>query len=176
MVFEPSGGYIEDTYRGAHPHEGRRGHVHAQDVGAATFSGAGPPRMKVVSPGSALAMATGLGQSGDTVANGKLWRGEEHEDQEMQAEPPEGIEERSKSRAPNMEAGGSHLQAGAKLNSEIAEAEEEEAERPTTRRAPKGPTQRERAEHEATHIPYRDWRKHTVRRSGKQQTAQKQTC
>ena len=43
------------------------------------------------------------------------------------------------------------------------EEEEEEADVPNTRRAPKGPTQKERAEHEATHIPYRDWCRHCVR-------------
>ena len=116
--------------------------------------------MKAVSPRSTLAMAIGLGQSGDTAAHGKLWRGEEQEDQEMLTEQPEGIAEGSEHKAPSQP----HPQAGAKLNSEEnAEAEEEEAERPTTRRAPKGPTQRERAEHEATHIPYRDWRRHCVR-------------
>ena len=86
-------------------------------------------------------MAIGLGQSGDTAAHGKLWRGEEQEDQEMQPEQPEGIAEGSEHKAPSHP----QPQAGAKLNSEEnAEAEEEEAERPTTRRAPKGPTQRER--------------------------------
>ena len=35
------------------------------------------------------------------------------------------------------------------------EANQEEGERVHVRRAPKGPTKREREEHEATHIPYR---------------------
>ena len=48
-------------------------------------------------------------------------------------------------------------------NTKEKEGEEEEADVPNTRRAPKGPTQKERAEHEATHIPYRDWCRHCVR-------------
>ena len=39
----------------------------------------------------------------------------------------------------------------------------EEAEAPNVRRAPKGPTAREREEHEATHLPYRSWCQHCVR-------------
>ena len=34
------------------------------------------------------------------------------------------------------------------------------------RRAPKGPTQLEREQHEATHLPYRDWCAHCVRGAG----------
>ena len=33
----------------------------------------------------------------------------------------------------------------------------EEARAPKVRRAPKGPTQLEREQHEATHLPFRDW-------------------
>ena len=41
--------------------------------------------------------------------------------------------------------------------------EDEEGDAAKVRRVPKGPTQREREEHEATHIPYRSWCKHCVR-------------
>ena len=97
--------------------------------------------MKVVSPHSTLAMATGLGQSGSTAAQGKLWRREEQEDQDMHTEQTEGMADGSADR----------------------EMEAEEAEVPRTRRAPKGPRQKARAEHEATHIPYRDWCRRCVR-------------
>ena len=99
--------------------------------------------MKAVSPHSTLAIATGLGQPGDTAVHGKLWRGEEQEDQEMRTEQTE--------QKPDENA------------REKEDEEEEEADVPNTRRAPKGPTQKERAEHEATHIPYRDWCRHCVR-------------
>ena len=46
---------------------------------------------------------------------------------------------------------------------EEANLEDEEGEEAKVRRAPKGPTHREREEHEATHIPYRSWCKHCVR-------------
>jgi len=42
----------------------------------------------------------------------------------------------------------------------------EEARAPKVRRAPKGPTQLEREQHEATHLPYRDWCAHCVRGAG----------
>ena len=96
--------------------------------------------MKAASLRGILAMATGLGQSGDTVAHGKLWRGEEQEDQEMHTNQTQGMMEGSADR----------------------EMEAEEAEVPRTRRAPKGPTQKERAEHEATHIPYQDWCRYCI--------------
>ena len=41
--------------------------------------------------------------------------------------------------------------------------EEEEETEVKVRRAPKGPTKREKEEHEATHIPYRDWCRHCVK-------------
>ena len=44
-----------------------------------------------------------------------------------------------------------------------AAEEPEEGEEVRLRRAPRGPTQREREEHEATHIPYRSWCRHCVR-------------
>ena len=46
------------------------------------------------------------------------------------------------------------------------EEEEEQARTPKTRRAPKGPTKKEREEHEALHLPYRAWCKHCVRGRG----------
>ena len=42
----------------------------------------------------------------------------------------------------------------------------EEARVPKVRRAPKGPTQLEREQHEATHLPFRDWCAHCVRGAG----------
>ena len=42
----------------------------------------------------------------------------------------------------------------------------EEARVPKIRRAPRGPTQLEREQHEATHMPYRDWCAHCVRGAG----------
>ena len=47
---------------------------------------------------------------------------------------------------------------------EVAEGpDEEEGQQPKVTRVPKGPTRKEREEHEATHIPYRDWCAHCVR-------------
>ena len=46
---------------------------------------------------------------------------------------------------------------------EVENIDEEEGRVPKTRVAPKGPTKREREEHDATHIPYRDWCDHCVR-------------
>ena len=42
----------------------------------------------------------------------------------------------------------------------------EEARVPKIRRLPKGPTQLEREQHEAAHMPYRDWCAHCVRGAG----------
>ena len=44
---------------------------------------------------------------------------------------------------------------------------EDEAERPKVRRQPKQPSQKEREEHECTHIPYRSWCSHCVRGRGR---------
>ena len=86
--------------------------------------------MKAVSPHSTLAIATGLGQPGDTAVHGKLWRGEEQEDQEMRTEqteqnPDENTQEKEEDEG------------------------QVEADMPDTRRAPKGSTQKARVEHEA---------------------------
>ena len=45
-------------------------------------------------------------------------------------------------------------------------SEEDEARAPKIRRAPRGPTQIEREQHEALRLPYRDWCAHCVRGSG----------
>ena len=45
-------------------------------------------------------------------------------------------------------------------------SEEDEARVPKIRRAPRGPTQIEREQHEALRLPYRDWCAHCVRGSG----------
>ena len=42
----------------------------------------------------------------------------------------------------------------------------EEARVPKVRRAPKGPTQLDREQQEATHLPFRDWCAHCVRGAG----------
>ena len=47
------------------------------------------------------------------------------------------------------------------------EGMEEEAEVAKVRRSPKGPTKREREQHEATHLPYRNWCRHCVRGRGR---------
>ena len=68
-----------------------------------------------------------------------------------------------------MGAGGSHPWASSNRPAQDGdegpnlEGESEEGERAQIRRAPKGPTKREREEHEATHIPYRSWCRHCVR-------------
>ena len=49
---------------------------------------------------------------------------------------------------------------------EDGEQEDEEGDVAKVRRAPKGPTKKEKEEHEATHIPYRDWCPHCVRGRG----------
>jgi len=45
-------------------------------------------------------------------------------------------------------------------------SEEDEANVQKIRRAPRGPTQIKREQHEALHLPYRDWCAHCVRGSG----------
>ena len=52
------------------------------------------------------------------------------------------------------------------IDGEEGSEEGEEARVPKIRRAPIGPTQLEREQHEATHLPYRDWCAHCVRGSG----------
>ena len=109
-----------------------------------------------VRPHSDVATADGLGQSGDTAVHEQLWRGQELQDQEMEGAAQE--------RAPDVGAGGSHPQADPDAGPDHdEECEDEEAEEVKTRKAPKGPTRKEKEEHEATHIPYRDWCRHCVR-------------
>ena len=50
---------------------------------------------------------------------------------------------------------------------EVVVKDEEEAEVPKIRRKPKGLSKRERKEHEATHLPFRDWCRHCVRGRGR---------
>ena len=57
---------------------------------------------------------------------------------------------------------------------EAEESQEEEAEEPKVRKAPKGPSKEERAKHEATHLPFREWCKHCVRGRGKNTPHKKQ--
>ena len=52
------------------------------------------------------------------------------------------------------------------IDGEEGSEEGDEARAPKIRRAPRGPTQLEREQHEATHLPYRDWCAHCVRGSG----------
>ena len=50
---------------------------------------------------------------------------------------------------------------------DVAVKDEEEAEVPKIRRKPRAPSKREREEHEATHLPFRDWCRHCVRGRGR---------
>ena len=50
--------------------------------------------------------------------------------------------------------------------SEGKDEEDEEARRAKVRKSPKGPTKVEREEHEATHLPFREWCRHCVRGRG----------
>ena len=52
------------------------------------------------------------------------------------------------------------------IDGEECSEDGEEARVPKIRRAPRGPTQLEREQHEALHLPYRDWRGHCVRGAG----------
>ena len=52
------------------------------------------------------------------------------------------------------------------IDGEEGSEEGDEARAPKIRRAPRGPTQIEREQHEALRLPYRDWRAHCVRGSG----------
>ena len=52
------------------------------------------------------------------------------------------------------------------IDGEEGSEEGEEARAPKIRRAPRGPTQLEREQREATRLPYRDWCAHCVRGSG----------
>ena len=76
--------------------------------------------------------------------------------------------------------GGDGLKTGKEKEGESVdlgsdEGEElEEAEAPVIRKAPKGPTQKEREEHEATHLPYRSWCKHCVRERGRNKPHRRQ--
>ena len=49
------------------------------------------------------------------------------------------------------------------IDGEECSQDGEEARVPKIRRAPRGPTQLEREQHEALHLPYRDWRGRCVR-------------
>ena len=51
-----------------------------------------------------------------------------------------------------------------------------EARAPKIRRAPRGPTQLEREQHEATHMPYRDWCAHCVRGEVKEPLTREKSC
>ena len=72
-------------------------------------------------------------------------------------------ETETQDRAPNAGVVDTNPRVDLEPRSADEEQEDEEAGEVKTRRAPKGPTQKEREEHEATHIPYRDWCKHCVR-------------
>ena len=72
-------------------------------------------------------------------------------------------ETETQDRAPNARDVDTSPRGDLEPRSANEEQEDEEAGEVKTRRAPKGPTLNEREEHEATHIPYRDWCKHCVR-------------
>ena len=52
------------------------------------------------------------------------------------------------------------------IDGEECSEDGEEARVPKIRRAPRGPTQLEREQHEALHLPYRDWYGRCVRGAG----------
>ena len=108
--------------------------------------------MKAVRPHGDSTRGEGLSQIGDTADGSVLAPVVEEMEEESGGE---------EDRAPDVAAGGSDSQASL----EPVEAEEE-GEVVRIRRAPKGPTRREREEHEATHIPYREWCPHCVRGRG----------
>jgi len=77
------------------------------------------------------------------------------------------LEERASDRRAEIEVEGSieeFDQSG--IDGEEGSEVGEEARAPKIRRAPRGPTQLEREQHEATHLPYRDWCAHCVRGAG----------
>ena len=73
------------------------------------------------------------------------------------------LEERASDRGAEIEAEGFE-ESG--IDGEECSGDGEEARVPKIRRAPRGPTQLEREQHEALHLPYRDWRGHCVRGAG----------
>ena len=75
---------------------------------------------------------------------------------EIEAGPS--LEERAEDSIEELEGSGIDGEEGSEVG--------EEARAPRVRRAPKGPTQLEREQHEATHLPFRDWCAHCVRGAG----------
>ena len=73
------------------------------------------------------------------------------------------LEERASDRGIEIEAEGFE-ESG--IDGEECSENGEEARVPKIRRAPRGPTQLEREQREALHLPYRDWRGHCVRGAG----------
>ena len=57
---------------------------------------------------------------------------------------------------------------------EASEEDGEEAEKPKTREMPRGPTKKERQDHETTHLPFRSWCRHCVRGRGRNNPHKKQ--
>ena len=90
----------------------------------------------------------GLSRGGDTA--GALRPLEEEKEEE---DPGIALEEDP---ARGLRPGGASTERQRGSEEGLEEEEEEEGEEVKVRRAPKGPTKREREEHEATHIPYRD--------------------
>ena len=73
------------------------------------------------------------------------------------------LEERASDRGIEIEAEGFE-ESG--IDGEECSENGDEARVPKIRRAPRGPTQLEREQHEALHLPYRDWCGHCVRGAG----------
>ena len=73
------------------------------------------------------------------------------------------LEERTSDRRAELEVEGSieEFDQGG-IDGEEGSEVGEEARAPKLRRAPRGPTQLEREQHEATRLPYRDWCAHCV--------------
>ena len=92
----------------------------------------------------------GLSHYGDTVGQPRLWPIEEQEGME-------GDEENEDAEFEQARIAEGHARGEEKHMEVEVEAEEEEAEVARVRGAPKGPTKKEREEHDATHLPYRSW-------------------
>ena len=97
-----------------------------------------------------------MGENGDSAEDGggEEWRACMEWDQDVEEEAQRRQKEKEEERHKGEEAGME------------GEGDTEEAAEVKIRRSPGEPTSREREEHEATHIPYRDWCRRCVRARG----------
>ena len=83
------------------------------------------------------------------------------------------LEERASDRRAEIEAEGFEDSG---IDGEECSENGEEARVPKIRTAPRGPTQLEREQHEALHLPYSDWRGHCVRGAGEKIPHRRKGC